>query len=551
MGSQRLAQAVAKLPVTVSDIGLRNRQQGDRYLTGVSFKLRVNLTGNGDAGRGFGANTTAVVWGKKNTERWSYYNCSIERLELEQVSIGPMKMAGYVEFFRDDVEYGSGFTGGIDLDLKIASGNIGLDVQAIFGKQLTSSGDLDYRYWAVDAMANFPKLPLMPALLYMNGFGGGASYRMAQVKNPPASTKYITKTGTGFTPDKSIGLGLRAMVGLQGESTGAYNGEVAFEMVFDADGSVNNVMFSGFVEIASVGKVSGIDASMVSDMASKLEGKTGDQLSQVALAEEESDRNVQAALKRRDSNAAIMAQWLMQMDFTQNTFTADVDVFFNASNVITGVNPYDNAGSLNVLFSPDEWYIHVGRPASPMGLKFSLLGSVAAKAYLVMGSTIPAPKPPDDYQGPWAFDGDLNRGSVKGFGFGARLEAKISKGGAFYFEVTAGIGFDILLRDVGGLVCSETGKPFGVKNWYATGTAYAYLNIVIGLKACANLPYLKCWKAWKRKCWGTKRVCVDTRINPNISVAVTVNAPNPTNLAYHTSFLGKDVTFRIGKRCTF
>ncbi len=550
VGSQRLEQAMAKIPITLSDVGLVNEQIGSESNVGLIFTLRVNLTGNKDAGKGFGANTTAVIWGQQREKKWIYHRCELRRLELERVHIGPLMMAGYVEFFRDDIVYGTGFSGSIDLDIDLQGDNaIGVEVAAIFGKKMAEDrSTLLYRYWAVDALANFPKIPIVPGLLYANGLGGGASYKMAVQAEQTGSTKYNTLSGTGYIPDQNTGLGLRTMMAIQGEMASVYKGEVAFEIVFDTDGSVNEVSFSGYVAIASFGEVANIDVSQVKEMAAKLE-EVSDK-TKPALNTKASDQDIQAELKKRSEDSAILAQWLMKMDFTQKTFSANVGVFVNVFDVITGVNDYDNAGTLDILFAPKEWHVYAGTPSDPIGLKINLLG-VEAGSYIVMGSVIPAPIAPEGYEGYWAFDGDVKAGSTKGFGFGSRISIEKSKTGLFFYEIIVGVGYDVLLRNVKGLTCAETGKPFGIKDWYATGMAYMFLDVEAGLEACLNVPYVKCWRVWKSKCWGTRKVCATAKLSINLSASVTVNAPNPTNAVVAISILGKDVRIKVGKTCTF
>jgi hypothetical protein len=550
VGSQRLKQAMAGIPITLSDVGLVNQQIGNYKHVGLRFNLRVNLTGNGDVGKGFGANTTAVIWGQQRESKWLYHNCELQRLELERVHLGPLMMAGYVEFFREDIIYGTGFSGSIDLEIELQGDNaIGLEVAAIFGKKMDEDQNtLLYRYWAVDALANFPKIPIIPALLYANGFGGGASYKMAVQADQTASTKYTTLSGTGYLPDPNTGLGLRSMMAIQGELSGVYNGEVAFEIVFDTDGSVNDVTFSGFVAIASLGEVTEISVSHVKEMASKLE-EVSDR-TKPALNQKLSDEDIKEELKKRSEDAAILAQWLMRMDFTQKTFSANVGVFVNVADQITGIGEYDNAGTLDILFAPKEWHVYAGTPSDPLGLRVNLLG-VEAGSYIVMGSVIPTPRRPNGYTGYWAFDGDVKAGSTKGFGFGSRITLNFDKTGLFFYHIIVGVGYDVLLRNVEGLTCAETGEPFGIKDWYASGMAYMFLDIEAGLEACVNVPYLKCWKAWKSRCWGTRRVCATAKADFTFSASVAINAPNPTNAVVALSVLGKDVRVKVGKTCTF
>jgi hypothetical protein len=551
VGSTGLSQKLAKLPVTISHVGLVTDNTAGQNHTGVEFTLRINLTGNmanSNSNIGFGANTTAIIWGEKPERRWQYYRCELTQIEIEKVELIPLTIEGYLQFFRDDPYYGTGFTGSIIMEIELKEGNgLGLEVAAIFGKIMSSSdpNEIDYRYWAVDAFMDLPvEVPLYPGLLYANGFGGGVSYHMDVSNEIPHEALYVTNSGTGLFPNRETGLGLRAIMGIQGQEELVYNGEVNFEILFD-ETSVENVRFSGYVAFAANSLISTLEESSVSAMAEKVK-------SRVALNKQASASEVNEKLNENQNASAIMAQWLMEMDFAEKTFIADIGVYVDVGGIITGAGQENYAGGLDILFAPDEWHINMGTASNPMGLKLSLLGEIESETYLSMGSSIPAPMgPPDGYQGSTNFSSNITAGSVKGFGHGTRLGLEFSRDGTFYYILRAGLGYDILVQNVSGKVCQETGESFGIKNWYASGIMYLYVDAEAGLEVCINVPYLKCNKFWKSSCWGTKEVCADEKITANFSASVSGNAPNPTNLNYNMSFLGKNVGLQIGESCTF
>jgi hypothetical protein len=51
----------------------------------------------------------------------------------------------------------------------------------------------------------------------------------------------------------------------------------------------------------------------------------------------------------------------------------------------------------------------------------------------------------------------------------------------FYGNISAGIGFDMMLKDYGNRTCKSSGEKIGLGGWYASGQSYAYLTGLIGI----------------------------------------------------------------------
>jgi len=563
VGSPLLSQKLSNLPVTISEIGLRNDVINDegveKHLTGIYLTVNVNLTGEEDSGKGFGASGSATIWGYKDTKMWKYYRCELQKIEIKKVDIGPLKMAGFIEFFRDDLTYGTGFQGKIALEIQIKKPDkISLDIAAIFGKIMLDSGDLDYRYWAVDAYAGFPAVPIYSPFISVNGFGGGASYKMKMSnESPSGEVKFTSLTGTKYVPDKTTGLGLKSMIGIQGELSQAYNGKLNFEIVFSETGSVDFVGFSGFVKFASFELPLGPTLTDLQQMAAKVSNNkplTGD-----SAKVSDPDMATKASAEGF-TPTAIMAQWSMEMDFAEKIFTADMSVFFNAGVIVGGMAPAgsNKAGGINILFSEDEWYIRLGTPASPMRLKLGLLDAIlkgkskaGVESYMLMGNKIiDSIAAPEGFVGTWKLP-DASVGNLSGFAYGNRIGMLFKKEGTFNYSISSWLGFDVMIFNAGNRTCSETGQVPGINGWYASGMAYMFVNAKAGLKTCINVPYLTCKKFWKSSCWSTKQECVDQSVGLEVGRSVSLGGPNPTNAAMSIDVLGKSIGVQVGENCTF
>jgi len=77
------------------------------------------------------------------------------------------------------------------------------------------------------------------------------------------------------------------------------------------------------------------------------------------------------------------------------------------------------------------------------------------------------------------FNQELARGT--GYAFGAQFEiGKEFDWGIVYASVSAGVGFDLMMRDFGDAYCNGSEGPLGMDGWYSTGQLYAYLQGEIG-----------------------------------------------------------------------
>jgi hypothetical protein len=458
-GSEAVQQATAGFPVSIEDIGFK--EVSDSKI-GISFNIILNLAGEGDGG--FGAECGLMIVGEMGESSgiaaWKY-----SYLELTKIAVnidgGAYKIAGSLEFYKNDQYYGNGFKGTAEIEIV---GMVKIEGMALFGK-------VDgYRYFYADAMATFSKgIPL--GAFALNKFGGGVFHHMRQLDlgEQFGGTLGTTKSGIIYRPDKQVLVGIKASVGLiLNSSETVFNGEATLEIVFNEGGGLRTIDFLGNANFITP-KLPGAAQQLV-ELKNKIdamkEGKTPE----------------------RSTNSSLSAELHINMNFPAKTLHANLKVYVNVAGVIVGVGPGDLAGESVMHFSPDEWYIHVGSPDNPVGLE--VISLLKLESYFMVGDNIPGSPPPPaevsrilggidlDYMG-----AENELASGRGIAFGARIT--MDTGDLtfliFYARFTAGLGFDMMLKDYGDITCKGQDE-LGINGWYANGQAFAYFSGKIGIK---------------------------------------------------------------------
>ncbi len=480
---------LGNFPVTISNIEVKASDTE----ASLKFGLDVNMMSDGFAG-----GTDLTIVGKfgeeEGLQNWKYDHLKISRISLE-ADLGSIQIKGLVDIKDDDPVYGDGFYG----ELEATFNSINVKATAWFGKT-------DFRYWYVDAYADLSGMAQPPTIgvVEVNGFGGGAYYRMSKKVNPPMQI-YNGKplstpgapSGVDYIPDGDAGLGFRAMIGFALGNEKAFNGKVGFEMAFNNHGGLNRVLFFGEAHI-----IKALDfkfGDKFKNKLAKLEENIND-LEDNLVMESLKEANLVEYSKTafpQDGltfDAGIDANFSMEMDFQNKVFHSEMEIFVNTpGGFFGGIGPNGRAGWAVFHTGPDGWYIHAGTPTDRIGLKLGI-GSFALEAstYLMIGDKIPGSPPPPaivaeilgiqdlstlDYMR------DLNAlGDGRGFAFG--MDLSLDTGNMnfliFYARFQAGIGFDIMVKDYGETACKGSGQ-IGVDGWYANGQAYAYLQGELGI----------------------------------------------------------------------
>ena len=481
------------LPVSIDSINLRSFGTNE---LGIGFNLKVNLQDNAFSGSSY-----LTLIGKYQPEqglaKWKFDRIKVGAVSLN-AEVGKMRLRGTLNFMDDDPKYGDGFNGNILLAVPLSGDTLKVSVAATFGNK-------GFRYWFVDGVVELPGEGIQLGALNINGFGGGAYYRMKKSNYNPT----LTPTGLEYEPDSSAGLGLRASVLFNVASKKLDQGQATFEMAFNKGGGVRYMGFYGYarfqvhLDVSQLpgGGVAGFVKEQFKAIEDKIKLKSPSQMEALAQkkilnpsdgAKEETDGIIPSVF-----NAEMKAVVGINYDFNNKVLHANFEVYINAGSFLTGVGQGGRAGWAVLHIEPSKWYLHIGSPYDPVGVKIAV-GPVTTQtgAYFMVGHDLP-PFPPLPsallalmsgknlhYESNIGSGekGDIQNG--KGVAFGANVS--VSTGDItfliLYANFSAGLGFDVMIKDYSDYYCQETMQRPGLDGWYAKGRVYAYLAGDAGVK---------------------------------------------------------------------
>jgi len=468
----------------------------------MRFTVTVELNLMNASDNGFAAGTSLSVDGiledQGGTDKWKFDKFTINSIYVE-LKLPSLEIIGSAHVFDEDPVYGKGFQGSLSVKVGPDPGDpmISIELNAIFGRT-------DFRYWYVDGMLEMSafSIPIVPGVIDINGFGGGAYYHMkmasADLINGGDGSLGTLPSGVKYVPDDSVFIGLKASVALRSPNPGpeVLDGIATLELVFGG-GALQEIMFYGQLEIVS---------PKIDQVAGGLSNKFADRITTLTKGrvqvQGEDDQVTDGAV------GSILASLFLRLNFVggfeiQGTFRVKIDA---AQGVVKG------EGGIDFLMSTQQnkWHLYVGGytdnsivagdgqllPPITVTLDFGPNINVSAGAYFMMGNDIPGP-PPLHPQAAAYFgitsNSANNRASLgnraamgSGFAFGAfivgTIKGRTRDGGSYSknsFKAEAGAGFDVsLLHYKRDTKCSGTGDtPHGHKGWRATGNIWAYADI--------------------------------------------------------------------------
>lgn len=496
--------AMAGFPIQVNSIVLEHDKK-DSSLLGLNCDVTANLMKEKIVG-----NTSFVIWAQNNDQDWKYNSFELRKIGID-ANTGAFSLKGVLVNYKNNTTYGNGYYGKVEMSI-----NPGINVNATaqFGNVS------DYRYWFADAGVSLPSgIPIFSGFgIY--GFGGGAYYHMERTvpvslnmsadttQNNNTITIGESQSGIIYKPSKTISLGIMAkvIVGTH-PNAAAFNGSVAFGVEFNSDQGVNKIYFEG-------------DGRFMTD-----------------LSKPPSDAKVRAGIN-------------IQYVFSKHELSGYANAFINVEDVITGANPGNLAGQVDFYFASKEWYVYVGTPTNPVGLK--LMKSIKTTGYFMVGTTLPdfppLPAKLGDIANKIDFSNLRSSDQIKeggGFAFGASISTDTGEQEflIFYGSFNMGVGFDFMLKNFGESArCEGHSGSLGINGWYAQGQAWAYINAKIGVKV----------KVFRHK----KKF---NFLDAGFAAVLAAQLPNPTYLAgaveAHYSVLGGMVKgkchfeFSMGEQC--
>lgn len=486
-------------PVSIANISLTAQSN----YASLWFDLNINLMD----GAGFGGATRLGVQAlneqRDYRQLWRYDGLDVQDISVS-ADMSAFSFRGTFTIMDNHPEYGNGFAGNLTAKFK-ALDNIEIAASGIFGRVD------DYRYWYFDASVNNLVPKGSPGVVMVNGFAGGAYYKMRRKGFTSAfSTAYnsedeIEQRGLSgsdrlaYEPDGNVGLGVKAMVLFYIGEQDVVNGGAGFEILFNKHGGVSRMGLYGQAKIMSelpfgddinklVAKVKDNTPALEDYMNVNWDSKVGKSGKSFLEKSTTSFPDIQ-------TKTGIEAYLGIQYDFQNSTLHGEFDLYVNvAGGVLAGSSSEGRAGWAVYHFAPDGWYVHMGTPSDRLGLKIGV-GPVSVKTegYFMVGDKIPGSPPPppivaeilrEDVQG-LDYMRDLNAlGEGRGFAFGTNISVDTGDINflILYARFQAGAGFDIMLKDYGQTACSNRGgKQIGINGWYANGQAYAYLQGELGI----------------------------------------------------------------------
>jgi hypothetical protein len=422
---------------------------------GLRFKLSIGI-GGGDK-TVIGAEAKLAVYGKIKFSLDDFRpNFTVTGgVSADSVRLfgdaGPVKVDGYLAFYKKDNVYGDGIKGHVKATFPLVE----IEATAQFGEVN------NFNYWYIDACAQFSQPIPIIGFLGINGFGGGAYSNMKLQNDPPKtdemkaksiannSTPGSSMSGISFVPSEGS-FGLRATVFVcmtSGAGPKAMNAKITMGAEI-ANGAFQKLTLTGDVYVF-----------------------TNPPKNDRAIVNGHVDIIYDIPAEKFSLNALVVAN-------------------FSAAKLTVPINLYTG---------PDGWYFKVGDPwAQKVTLDFPESKTafyhykIGASAYFVVGSLI-NPQFPDlpvqvtNMLGVTAdpkiqsFINELNKTPGSGMMFGAEVHGNLGFNVAIiYADAEAIVGFDMMLKNFDNLTCNG-GTSAGWENWYALGQLYAYLKLDVGL----------------------------------------------------------------------
>jgi hypothetical protein len=479
--------AFGNFPVSIGNINVAINGDNSR----IDFDLGINLMESVGAGATARIGIKGKMYDDGYRQRSRYDGLDLSAINIDCKFSGLTIKGGLILMEKDPV-YGNGFNADLEVDV---AGVVNVKAKAIFGKTT-------FRYWYFDAAVKWPPTP---APFMINGFGGGAYYKMH--RNPDIAIGDFSPSGLSYTPDEKVNLGVKALIYFHVGSETICDGEAGFEIEFNSKGGVNRLAIFGKANVMA--KIPGLKS--VTDLMTKVSSDVTSKKSFMGVTESDlkgsfASKYIPEAKEAipGDLSAAVGIRMAaaIEFDFQNKSLHATTDVYINTpGNFLSGTGPGGRAVWGVFHKDPKDWYMYMGTPDDRCGIKIGVAGMyLKTTSYFMAGSLLPGSPPPpaivSQILGVDAKELDYMRdenalANGGGLAFGASLDFDTGDLSflLFYARFQAGMGFDIMLKDYQEARCSNTGDQVGINGWYANGQSYAYLQGELGIKV--KLSFLK------------------------------------------------------------
>jgi len=486
-------------PISITKLGVTSQNSELALNMDATLNLSVSSVG-------IGAKTSISVVSEfvtqGNRKKWHFKEWKVSDIDVDASIADIFSLDGHLLLMKNDPVYGDGFAGSLKLKFQKALSGLSVGVGAMFGQKDNN------KYWFCDGAVVFGVgLPVGP--MNVSGFAGGVSMGMAKT----AGSSKFSATGCNYVPEPSMGLGLKAGLFFDLKKPEVFMGEASFEILFNKSGGVTFAgmygagKFMGEVKAATDLKES-LTAQFNSSVNAENQITKGDP---VAIDKLQKDKETAATGTSERvykpsfdvTNGGIAAILTIQYDFKNSSFKSNLKTYVDLlGGTLRGTGENNLAGEAELYFDKQTWHAFIGRPNNPIGLKIgigNILG-VKAESYFMVGNDVPNPEVPPkevtDILGSSAsstsfMTNPMDLSTGQGFAFGSRFS--LSTGnltfGPLYASLSAGLGYDVMLKKYIGAVCAENNQLPGINGWYASGQAFAYLTGELGIKV--KLPFFK------------------------------------------------------------
>lgn len=474
-------------PVSIGNINVAINGNDSR----IDFDLGINLMESIGAGATARIGIKGKMYDDGYRQRSKYDGLDLSAIHINCEFSG-LKINGGLTLMEKDRVYGDGFNADLEVDVV---GIVNVKAKAIFGRTT-------FRYWYFDAAVKWPPTP---APFMINGFGGGAYYKMR--RNSDIAIADFSPSGLSYTPDEKLGLGIKALVYFHVGTETICDGEAGFEVAFNSKGGINRLAIFGkanvIAKIPGLKSIGGLMTKVASNVTSKKSfmGVTDNDL-KGSFASKYIPEAKEAIPGDLSEAIGIKMAAAIEFDFANNSIHATTDVYINTpGNFLSGIGEGGRAVWGVFHKDPQDWYMYMGTPDDRCGIKIGLAGMyLKTTSYFMAGTLLPgSPPPPAEVSSILGVDAaeldymrdENSLANGGGLAFGASLDFDTGDLSflLFYARFKAGMGFDIMLKDYQEARCSNTGDRVGINGWYANGQSYAYLQGELGIRV--KLSFLK------------------------------------------------------------
>jgi hypothetical protein len=509
---------------------------------GISIEPRITLSQDG-TGIGASARILLRIRTDDSFKSFELTGVDLQRISLN-VETSSLKIAGYLEFYKEAALSREGVRGGVTLEIDMGT-KIGVDINAEFGVYKNGSAlafDTPnwYSYFYVDGLAYLSNGITIFSGLSLFGLGGGFYYHMTPAvsggglpngggvqaasnsgvaassleegDDPPAFRPMGTGSGVRYENTWNTLFGLKFMVLMGSNDMGkAYNMDVTLAAQFGPGGGLVHFGFRGTFRVMAE---NGLDINTIGRFdASPIGGFIDIQMSMPA-----------------NDDAAFHGAFGVRLKFPNSG-----DPILHGLGTLAANEWHGPADNLLVMaefhIDPHLWYFNMGNPepGGRAGVALTLGGQrlFEINKYLMVGMRIPSTMPSPDQAfldifeearsyGVQSLDGDphsLMEGRPRptlpgidlsssgapgtgtggnGFAFGMAMKLNIPDLPVppFYFSMATVMGFDINVTQdqSGSRRCAGSDEIPGLNNgrWYAMGQVYCGIRGEFGL----GVPYI-------------------------------------------------------------